>query len=161
MPLKVKAYLGLGSNLNNPVEQIKQAIVEIAEFETTAVLAQSSLYESAPLGPQDQPHFINAVLAIETELSPLDLLKACQTLELKHGRVKKRHWGERTLDIDILLYGNEIIDLPELTVPHKGLKQRNFVIQPLAEIAPDLCLASGETVKNLNQNLQAFHLNKI
>jgi 2-amino-4-hydroxy-6-hydroxymethyldihydropteridine diphosphokinase len=148
------AYLGLGSNLDQPKAHIERAIADIAEFDNTAVVARSSLYESAPLGPQDQPNFINAVLAIETELSPLDLLKACQELELKHGRVKKRHWGERTLDIDILLYGNQIIDLPELTIPHKGLKERIFVVQPLAEIDPELVLPSGESILNLLEKLR-------
>jgi 2-amino-4-hydroxy-6-hydroxymethyldihydropteridine diphosphokinase len=131
-----------------------RAITEIGEFEKTKVLARSSLYESAPLGPQDQSNFINAVIKIETALSPLALLKTCQELELKHGRIKRRHWGERSLDVDILLYGNEIIDLAELHIPHQGLKERSFVLLPLAEIEPELVLPSGETIRDLSQNLQ-------
>ncbi|MDF2691394.1 MAG: folK [Gammaproteobacteria bacterium] len=139
----------MGSNLNNPIAQVQQAIVAIKNFPKTCLLTQSSLYLTKPLGPQDQNNFINAVLKIETNLEPQALLKACQELELKQGRIKTRYWGERTLDVDILLYSNEIIDLPELKIPHPGLKQRDFVLLPLAEIEPDLVLPSAESIKDL------------
>ncbi|MDO8953927.1 MAG: 2-amino-4-hydroxy-6-hydroxymethyldihydropteridine diphosphokinase [Gammaproteobacteria bacterium] len=140
MPVKSIVFLGLGSNLNSPIDQINQAITELANLPRTTMLDHSSLHHSKPLGPQDQPDFINAVVKLETELAPMDLLKACQALEQQHGRIKTRHWGERTLDIDILLYGNQLIDLPELTVPHPEMMNRAFVLQPLAEIAPELIL---------------------
>ena len=140
MRVKSIVFLGLGSNQNSPIIQINQAIAELANLLKTTLLAQSSLYHSKPLGPQDQPDFINAVVKLETELAPMDLLKACQALERQHGRIKTRHWGERTLDIDILLYGDQLIDLPELTIPHPEMMNRAFVLQPLAEIAPELIL---------------------
>ena len=140
MSVKSIIFLGLGSNQNNPIEQINQAIAELANLPHTTLLAQSSLYHSQPLGPQDQPDFINAVVKLETELSPMGLLKACQALEQHHGRIKTRHWGERTLDIDILLYGDQLINLPELIIPHPEMMYRAFVLQPLAEIAPELIL---------------------
>jgi len=138
MPANTTVYLGLGSNLNQPMQQIKQAIEALSCHPLIQVLAQSSLYESLPLGPQDQPNFINAVIKISTSLTPQQLLLLCQNIEQQHGRVKTRHWGERTLDIDILLYGEQLIDLPELKIPHPQMHKRNFVLLPLLEIAPEL-----------------------
>jgi 2-amino-4-hydroxy-6-hydroxymethyldihydropteridine diphosphokinase len=136
MPAKIIAYLGLGSNLYHPLEQIKQAINELSQLKNSKIIAQSSFYESNPVGPQDQPKFINAVIKLETELLPLELLTACQAIEHKQGRVKTRHWGERCIDIDILLFGKQRIALPELKVPHPEMHKRAFVLQPLFEIEP-------------------------
>ncbi|WP_103270655.1 2-amino-4-hydroxy-6-hydroxymethyldihydropteridine diphosphokinase, partial [Vibrio vulnificus] len=110
----------------------------------------SQLYSSSPMGPQDQPDYINAVAAIETELTPLELLDCTQAIELEQGRVRKEErWGPRTLDLDIILYGDEVIDSERLTVPHYGMKEREFVLYPLAEIAPNLTLPDGTELSQL------------
>lgn len=142
-------YLGLGSNLDHPARQIERAMVQLRQWPDCRCIARSSLYASAPIGPQDQPDFINAVIALDTSLPPLALLDAAQALEQAAGRKRLRHWGERTLDVDVLLYGNEIIDLARLSVPHPQLHQRAFVLKPLAEIAPDLVLPDGSRLTEL------------
>lgn len=132
------AYIGLGSNLDAPLEQVRQALSELDMLPLSRLLAASSLYASRPVGPQDQPDFINAVAALETRLSPLALLDQLQALEQQHRRRRQRHWGPRTLDLDLLLYGNAAIDTPRLRVPHPQMTARAFVLAPLAEIAPSL-----------------------
>lgn len=137
----ITAYLGIGSNLDNPVAQVRLALKSLAAVPDTRLLGQSSLYRSAPLGPPDQPDYINAVARIHTALAPPALLDALQAIELAQGRVRTgERWGPRTLDLDILLYGDEIISTERLTVPHPGLQQRNFVLYPLQELAPQLVL---------------------
>ena len=105
----ITAYIALGSNLNTPVEQLHSALNAISQLPNTHLVTASSFYKSKPLGPQDQPDYVNAVAKIKTELSPLALLDELQRIENEQGRVRLRRWGERTLDLDILLYGNEII----------------------------------------------------
>lgn len=135
------AYIGLGSNLEAPIEQVRAALKELATLPLSGVVAASSLYASRPVGPQDQPDFINAVAALETRLSPLALLDQLQALEQQHRRRRRqRHWGPRTLDLDLLLYANDAIDTPRLRVPHPQMTARAFVLLPLAEIAPSLDL---------------------
>ena len=134
----MKAYIGLGSNLADPQAQLHRALTELAQLPQSRLLAQSSLYRSAPMGPQAQPDYFNAVAALETDLSPLALLAELQALETAHQRVRGEHWGPRTLDLDLLLYADQCIDLPTLKIPHPGLYERNFVLYPLAEIAPGL-----------------------
>ena len=134
------AYVGLGSNLESPVEQLREALKELATLPLSRLLAASSLYASRPVGPQDQPDFINAVAALETCLSPLALLDQLQALEQQHRRRRQRHWGPRTLDLDLLLYANNAIDVSRLQVPHPQMTARAFVLLPLAEIAPSLNL---------------------
>lgn len=134
----MRAYIGLGSNLDDPQQQILTAIADIQSIEQTQLTAQSSLYSSPPMGPQDQPDYVNAVVAVETALMPHALLDALQQIEQKHGRIRKRHWGERTLDLDILLFADRVIEDERLTVPHPGIAERAFVVYPLAEIAPEL-----------------------
>lgn len=131
-------YIGLGSNLENPLQQIKTAINDLQALSGIRVISVSSLYQSPPMGPADQPDYINAVLSLETALEPHQLLDALQSVEQLHGRVRKRHWGERTLDLDILLYGDKLVDDERLTIPHPGMHERAFVLYPLAEIAPDI-----------------------
>ncbi|PPD50240.1 MAG: 2-amino-4-hydroxy-6-hydroxymethyldihydropteridine diphosphokinase [Methylobacter sp.] len=144
------AYLGLGSNLAEPVEQIKSARRAIALIPGVKEIACSSLYRSLPMGPQDQPDYINAVMAVETGLSPQDLLKSLQKIEKAHGRERKgQRWGARTLDVDILLYGEQIIDLPDLIVPHSGIAERSFVLHPLSEIAPHLTIPGKGNIADL------------
>jgi 2-amino-4-hydroxy-6-hydroxymethyldihydropteridine diphosphokinase len=137
--LAATAFIGLGSNLDEPRQQVARALRELAGLPDTTLAAQSSLYRSAPMGPPDQPAYINAVARLETRLAPEALLDALQAIEARHGRVRgDERWGPRTLDLDILLYADVRIDKPRLQVPHPGLAERNFVLQPLAEIAPDL-----------------------
>lgn len=140
-----KCYLGLGSNLANelgsPAQHLRQAIATLTQQQTIRGVQVSSFYTSAPMGPQDQPDFINAVVGFETTLAPLELLDWCQQLELGAKRARLRHWGERSLDVDVLLYGQAQIHEPRLIVPHAGLIERNFVLVPLREIAPELIIA--------------------
>ncbi|MCK9637735.1 MAG: 2-amino-4-hydroxy-6-hydroxymethyldihydropteridine diphosphokinase [Methylobacter tundripaludum] len=135
----VAVYIGLGSNLANPAEQIKSARTAITQIDGVKELAFSSLYHSAPMGPQDQPDYVNAVMCIETRLPPIELLRCLQHIENDQGRVRKaERWGARTLDLDMLIYGDRTIELPDLTVPHVGIAERAFVLYPLYEIAPQL-----------------------
>lgn len=145
--IEVSAFIGLGSNLENPRQQVSTALNELATLTATRVSAVSSLYRSAPmvgLGmglevSANQPAYINAVARVETRLSAEALLDALQAIEMHHGRVRGgERWGPRTLDLDILLYGAARIDTPRLQVPHAGMAARNFVLYPLAEIAPAL-----------------------
>lgn len=137
----VTAYIGLGSNLADPVEQIKSARAAINQITGVRELAFSSLYHSPPMGPQDQPDYLNAAMSVATDLPPTDLLQCLQHIEKKQGRIRKpERWGARTLDLDILTYGDQIIALPDLIVPHIGLTERAFVLYPLYEIAPQLLI---------------------
>jgi len=128
------AYVGLGSNLDEPVRQVRTALAELDSLTLTRLAGHSSLYRSAPLGPPGQPAYVNAVARLQTGLAPQALLEELQRLELAHGRVRTERWGPRTLDLDILLYGRLCIDKPMLRVPHPELAHRPFVLVPLAEI---------------------------
>ena len=141
-------YIGLGSNLDSPIKQINQAISTLANTAQIKLIKSSSLYKSPPMGPQDQNDYINAVVEIETNLPALHLLDKLQTIELLHGRKRgNERWSARTLDLDLLLYGNQIIDNDRLTVPHYGMAERAFVLYPLAEIAPNLEVLGLNLVK--------------
>ena len=146
----IEVYIGLGSNLALPKKQIQAACASLARLPDTALIKCSSLYKSQPMGPQDQPDYVNAVALIETALSPESLLQHTQLIESQQGRIRKANrWGPRTLDLDMLLFGLQRIDNEHLTVPHSGMKQREFVLYPLFEIAPDLILPCGEKLANL------------
>lgn len=134
------AYIGLGSNLDAPSRQIRDALRELDEAHGIELRQVSSLYGSEPMGPKDQPDYVNAVAEIETQLSPEELLKALFVIEDHHGRVRERQvrWGARTLDLDLLLFGDVQMNTPELTIPHVGICERAFVIFPLLEIAPEV-----------------------
>lgn len=132
----VEAYIGLGSNLDDPLQQVISAAVEIAGLAGVKNSKLSPLYSSQPVGPQDQPDYVNAVMRITTNLNPINLLKQLQTVEHKHGRMRSIRWGARTLDLDVLLYNNQIIVLADLVIPHPELTHRAFVLYPLADIAP-------------------------
>ena len=149
--MREPAYIGLGSNLAEPRRQLRGALDAIARIRESQLTAVSSLYLSDPLGPPDQPRYNNAVAKLETLLSPLQLLDALQAIELAQGRERKaERWGPRTLDLDILLFGDRLIDEPRLKVPHYHMHARAFVLYPLAEIAPaDLPLADGRTLAEL------------
>ena len=146
----ITAYIAVGSNLADPVSQANLAIETLKNLPRSTFIATSQLYSSTPMGPQNQPDYINAVVAIQTELTPIELLDCTQKIELEQGRVRKdERWGPRTLDLDIVLYGNEVIDSERLTVPHYGMKEREFVLYPLAEIAPSLQLPDGTELTEL------------
>lgn len=148
------AYIGLGSNLENPEQQIRNAVNAIKAIERTVMSNISALYYSRPMGPKDQPDYMNAVAELTTSLSPIALLDELQKIENDAGRVRKdNRWGPRILDLDILLYDNNVINSERLIVPHYGLKDREFVLIPLNEIAPSMSLPDGETIKNLSQNI--------
>jgi len=147
-------YIGLGSNLSDPLQQIKLAVEALSNIKSSQLSKVSSLYFSRPMGPQDQPDYMNAVAAITTLLSPLALLDALQAIENNAGRVRKdNRWGARILDLDIILFNNQIINNERLTVPHYGLELREFVLLPLAEISPELVLPNGKSVLALSQNI--------
>jgi len=134
-----RAYVGLGSNLEQPRRQVTRALAELDRIEGCYCQIASSLYLSRPMGPPDQPEYINAVAALESALAPLALLQALQAIELRHGRVREgAHWGPRTLDLALPVYGTLVLDTPELVLPHPGIAEREVVLHPLAEIAPDL-----------------------
>lgn len=147
---KNHAFIGIGSNLNNPNKQVKQALILLNEIAQTQLVKSSSLFLSSPMGPQDQDDYINAVALISTDLEPLNLLDKLQEIEHQQGRIRKQEqWGPRVLDLDLLLYNDNIIDHPRLKVPHYGMRVRNFVVMPLAEIAPNLELPDGTKVQSL------------
>jgi 2-amino-4-hydroxy-6-hydroxymethyldihydropteridine diphosphokinase len=136
----VRAYLGLGGNIGNVRAAIETAVKKLND-NGARVGARSADYSTPPWGNRDQPPFVNACVAVETELSPRELLTLVLGIEREQGRVRAEKWGPRTLDIDILTYGSLIIDEPGLTLPHPHLLERAFVILPLAEIAPYLIVA--------------------
>lgn len=142
-------YIGLGSNLEQPRRQVACAVSELASLTSSRLGRVSSQYRSKPHGPQDQPDYINAVVELQTSLPALRLLFELQAIESRHKRMRLQHWGPRTLDLDLLLYGEEKIALEQLTVPHAELVNRNFVLIPLFEIAPELTIPGAGSVKDL------------
>ncbi len=145
----VLVYIGMGSNLQNPLRQIAIATERLEYLPSTTVDLVSSCYKSSPMGPDDQPDFINRVVSLKTSLGALQLLDCLQTLEAEQGRVRGLRWGPRVIDLDILLFGNQMISTERLTVPHYGLKERLFFLYPLAEIAADLILPDGARIMEL------------
>ena len=132
------AFVGIGSNLDGPEQQVDQAIVALAELPDTILISQSRLYRSSPMGPSDQPDFVNAVVAVLTQAEPQAFLEQMQAIERKQGRKREgERWGPRTLDLDLLAYSGRIINEDDLTVPHPGIAKRNFVLLPWQEIAPN------------------------
>ena len=151
----ITGYVGLGSNLSNelgsPIEHLQQALKTMSQHEQIRNITVSSFYASAPMGPQDQPDFVNAVARFETTLTACDLLLFCQQLEQMAKRARLRRWGERSLDVDILLYGDAQVIDPKLTIPHAGLCERNFVLIPLRELAPNVTIA-GKPIEDYPQS---------
>jgi len=138
--MRVRAFIGLGSNLDDPEQQVRGACRDLQLLPKSALVSCSSLYRSRPLGPKDQPDFINAVAELRTELEPEALLGELQRIERGHGRVRGGEpWGPRPLDLDLLLLGDRVIRSARLTVPHPRMTEREFVLYPLIEIAgPEL-----------------------
>ncbi|QXP84480.1 2-amino-4-hydroxy-6-hydroxymethyldihydropteridine diphosphokinase [Methylococcus sp. Mc7] len=148
-----KAYIGLGGNLGDAAETVRTARRAIGTAPGVRELAFSSLYRSAPMGPSGQPDYVNAVMAVATTLAPPELLQALQRIEQTHGRVRTgERWGPRTLDLDLLLYDDLVLDTETLTIPHPGIAEREFVLYPLAEIAPDLHVPSRGPLRELVRN---------
>lgn len=143
------AYVGIGSNLDNPSKQVRQAITTLAHTPGIQLLRHSPWYRTAPIGPAGQDDYINGVAELETRLEPEALLTALQGIEQQQGRVRVERWGSRTLDLDIVLYGNLQIDTPRLTVPHREMSRRGFVLRPLADLVPDLILPDGRPLRTL------------
>jgi 2-amino-4-hydroxy-6-hydroxymethyldihydropteridine diphosphokinase len=131
-------YISMGSNLGDRVEMLRRGLDELDQLHTTQVIRLSSIYDTEPVGEMDQPRFLNAVVMLETELEPQVLLWNLLLIERRLGRVRTRRWAPRQLDLDILLYGDQVIDEPGLMVPHPLMHERAFVLVPLAELAPEL-----------------------
>jgi 2-amino-4-hydroxy-6-hydroxymethyldihydropteridine diphosphokinase len=137
--MRLLAYIGVGSNLNDPVAQVREAIEMLDAIPDSLLVARSSLYGSKAMGGLEQPDYVNAVVALDTVLSPQALLETLQGIERRQGRERTgEKWGARVLDLDLLLYGDRVLNTPELTVPHAGLHERDFVLVPLEEIAGDI-----------------------
>lgn len=144
-----RIYIGMGSNLADPAEQLRSAVEALARLPKTELVGVSAFYQSDSLLP-GQPRYTNAVAALDSDLAPLELLDALQAIENEQGRERFERWGPRTLDLDIVLFGDRLIDEPRLKVPHYHLQERAFVLYPLAELAPvDLRLADGRTLSEL------------
>ncbi|PSJ42404.1 2-amino-4-hydroxy-6-hydroxymethyldihydropteridine diphosphokinase [Zobellella endophytica] len=148
-----RVFVALGANLNDPAAQLRAAQLALTKLAAPGSLRHSPLYRSRPMGPADQPAYVNGVSSFDTLLSPHALLDALQAIELAHGRVRKdERWGPRPLDLDILLYGELQIRDERLTIPHYGMKQREFVLYPLADLAPELVLPCGTPLARLLQD---------
>ena len=150
------AYIAVGSNLASPLEQVNAAVQALGEIPQSKIVAVSSFYRTPPLGPQDQPDYLNAAVVLETALNAETLLDNTQRIELQQGRVRKEErWGPRTLDLDIMLFGHETINTERLTVPHYDMKNRGFMLWPLFEVAPDLLFPDGISLKSILDGLNA------
>lgn len=144
------AYIGIGSNLDSPVEQVRQGINALRLLPSSLLIDESGVYRSAPLGPQDQPDFINAVVSLLTQLSAHDLLLSLQEIETQQGRTRSdQRWGPRILDLDLLAYGNQRLANDDLTLPHPQITERNFVLLPWSEIAPHFQVPGLSSVATL------------
>lgn len=150
------AYIAIGSNLASPLEQVNAAVQALGEIPQSHVVAVSSFYRTPPLGPQDQPDYLNAAVVLDTALQAEALLDHTQRIELQQGRVRKaERWGPRTLDLDMMLFGDQVIDTERLTIPHYDMKNRGFMLWPLFDVAPELTLPDGESLKALLHRLNA------
>jgi len=157
----IRVYLALGSNLADPLHQVHSALHALAAIPDTTLVATSSLYRTPPYGPPDQPDFLNAAVALDTRLDAETLLNHTQRIELEQGRVRKAHrWGPRTLDLDIMLFGEQTLSTPRLTVPHYDMLNRAFMLLPLLEIAPALCLPDGTRLADILARLDTRSISR-
>ena len=161
MSAEVIAAVGVGSNLEGPAAQVTSGLRALGELPETRLLRQSALYATPPMGPPDQPDYVNAVALIATRLRPLALLDALQAIEQAHYRVRERHWGPRTLDLDLISYGDLVLAHPRLVLPHPGIAERAFVVIPLLEIAPELRLPGLPTLASLAAALAAHPIRRM
>ena len=158
----IDAYIGIGSNLDNPADHVVRGFSELGNLTDTNRLARSSLYASPPMGPPQQPDYINAVVRLNTALQPLVLLNALQTIEHAHGRIRHgEQWGPRTLDLDILLYGDQEIQNERLTIPHPGLHERAFMLYPLLEVAGDIEIPGRGPLRDLVEHCPRGDLSRV
>lgn len=144
-------YIGLGSNIDQPYLQIKEAITALDGLPGTRVISDSGYYQSRPMGPKDQPDYVNAVVVLDSELEASELLQHCQHIEDQQGRVRTRRWGERNIDLDVLLYADQLIKTDELTVPHPGISKRDFVYMPLLKLDPAIELPGVGVLRDIVQ----------
>ena len=158
---EVEVFLGIGSNLQQPRQQVKRAFSALQALPDSRAARCSPLYLSPPMGPKEQPDYVNAVVRLVTRLAPHRLLQQMQAIERGQGRTREARWGPRTLDIDLLLYGDLVLDSPELQLPHPGIAQRAFVLYPLHDIAPDLTIPGLGTVAELITQVAAGDLVQI
>tara|TARA_R110002050_G_scaffold185750_2_gene319875 strand:- start:3139 stop:3624 length:486 start_codon:yes stop_codon:yes gene_type:complete len=147
--MAVQVYVALGANLAEPLQQLDVAVTALKTLALNNTLSVSAYYRSKPMGDVIQPDYVNAVAGFQTELLPIELLDALQDIEQQQGRLRLERWGPRTLDLDLLLYGTQHINQPRLCVPHYGMKQRSFVLVPLADIAPTLTLPCNTSLESL------------
>lgn len=146
----VPAYVAVGSNLDDPPARVEEAFDSLAHLPACRLVARSRLYRSRPLGPQDQPDFVNAVAGLLTTLEPRELLRALKSLEVTLGRAQPVvRWGPRRVDLDLLLHGGAVLNEPDIVLPHAGLTHRNFVLYPLRDIAPFLTVPGHGKVSEL------------
>jgi 2-amino-4-hydroxy-6-hydroxymethyldihydropteridine diphosphokinase len=145
----VRAFLGLGSNLDDRLENLRRAVVLLNRSEGVRVLRSSRVYETAPVGGRPQPDYLNAVIEVEATLGPHDLLRAGQSVEQTMGRVRAERWGPRVIDVDVLTYGDQRVDEPDLVVPHPRMHERAFVLIPLLELTADPMLPDGKRVEDV------------
>ncbi|VUD53313.1 2-amino-4-hydroxy-6-hydroxymethyldihydropteridinepyrophosphokinase [Thalassocella blandensis] len=157
----VDAYVALGSNLNNPLKQVCRAVASLDALADISVIQQSSWYRSVAIGPNGQPDYINGVVKITTSLQPLALLDALQTIENQQGRTREIRWGARTLDLDLLLYGEHPFQHERLSIPHAEMHNRNFVLQPLLEINQNIRMPDGTIVSELLNAIGTAGLEKL
>ena len=155
------AYIGLGSNLKGPKEQIEKALKALGEAKEITLLSVSSFYQSKPLLDMPGPNYLNVVCKIETEMSALDLLNFCQEIENNQHRVREVKWGSRTIDLDILLYGDQVLANKRLTIPHPEMINRAFVLLPLFEIEPGLKLPLLGSLKGLLDRIKPSDVEKL
>lgn len=148
----ITVYIGLGSNLANPISQVFTAYRAMGDIIRTATVRLSPLYSSKAVGPPGQPDYINAAAELRTTLTPIELLDALQGIETQQQRVRSERWGPRTIDLDILLYDDKAVHTPRLTIPHPYLQQRNFVLVPLLDLARELRLPDGAAIASLLDN---------
>ena len=158
-------YIGLGSNLDDPVQHVLDAIEDIIQLENNNFLQHSHIYKCKPMtraSQQPQPDYINAVVRIDSGDTPMALLKKLQQIEKQHGRVRDgEHWGPRVLDLDILIFGDQIINTPELTVPHPGICERDFVLVPLSDMDAELLVPGKSRVSVLINSCKSHQLDQI
>lgn len=156
------AYIGLGSNLDEPTRQVEQAIHALSQLPDSRLLQVSDFYASRAIGPGVQPDYINAAVALETQLQPEALLDQLQVIELNQGRIRSDvRWTARTMDLDVLLYGELVIASERLQIPHPYAKARNFVLLPLYDLAPNLIFPDGEPLQSLMNNLSRDGISRL
>ena len=156
------AYVGIGSNLDSPARQVEAAFGHLDEMRLTQVFAKSAMYRSAPYGGVEQPDFVNAVAAVMTQLKPEELLEEMQAIQRRYGRDGDEvRWGPRIIDLDLLVYSSRVLESDHLTVPHPGIAERNFVLLPLREIAPDLNIPGLGQVAKIKVNRQEPAISRI